>query len=106
MALNEHQAYAAMILFLRRHNENTKSEGEVAALLSGMYIVAKGDTFDPGYWDEWLEDVQRVLNASQTPEDWERFEEDHLAFLITKPDGTVWRARPGAPNHDTFKRRS
>jgi hypothetical protein len=91
--LSEKQAYAAMLLFLDRFNRNTKSEGEIGSLISGMHFVAEVETFDPAYWDEWLEDVQKVLAASATEEGWQRFEEKYLAYEVMAPDGTRLRVR-------------
>ena len=95
VALTEKQAYAAMVLFLDRYCRNTRSS-ETGALVSGMHFVTDGDsfeTFDPAYWHEWLEDVQTVLDASNTPEEWARFEDEYLAYKVTAPDGNVLRAR-------------
>jgi hypothetical protein len=92
--LTIHQAYAAMLLFLQRYYNNTQSE-DVAILISGMYLIDEGSTADPGSWFEWMEDVETVMRASRTPEDWERFFEERLAFILTGPDGTRWRARSG-----------
>ena len=96
--LSEKQAYAAMILFLDRYNRDTKSRGEIGSIISGMHFVGETETFDPAYWEEWLEDVDKVLSASATEEEWERFEEEHLAYILTAPDGTRLRARAGDPD--------
>lgn len=101
--LTEKQAYASMILFLERYMRNTK-RGEVGALISGMRLATGEngafETFDPGYWGEWMEDVQQVLKASETPEDWEAFEDEHLVWKATAPDGTELRARLGDSSKD------
>ena len=96
--LTEKQSYAAMILFLRRYSDNTKGDGNVTALLSGMRLATDGErfeTFDPGYWYEWMEDIQTVLTASETPEKWLEFEEECLVYRVTAPDGTELVARIG-----------
>ncbi len=95
--LTESQAYAAMLLFLGRYCKNTKS-ADVAILIGSMRVVTNGgtwETFDPGYWDEWKEDIEKVLEASKSEEAWEQFIDDYLAYKITAPDGTVLRAKRG-----------
>src|SRR5688500_13123661 len=94
--LTEHQAYAAVLLFLKREYKLTGSD-DVATMMSGMHLVAEDDNCDPAYWEEWMEDVEKVMDASQTAESWEEFEEKYLAYKLMSPDGTELRARPGLP---------
>ncbi len=102
--LTELQAYAAMILFLERYMGNTTA-GQVADMLSAMYIV-EGDktfeTFDAGYWSEWLADVEVVLKAAETEDTWNQFVDDRLVYKLTGPDGAEVRFRLGGdPNYHT-----
>lgn len=94
-----------MLLFLTRYSEETKGLGRVGDLLSGMRIVT-GDTdfesFDAANWDDWLEDVETVLKASENEDTWEQFFDARLVFKLIAPDGTERRFKLGGdPDYHT-----
>ena len=76
------QAYAATVLFLDLYYQHTKSE-DVAIVLSGMKLLPDGMSVDPAAWEDWIECVQRVQTATQTPDEWQSFEDTYLALRLT-----------------------
>ena len=58
--LTEKEAFDAMMVFLEKFYESTKSD-DVGALLGSMIILEDGGTADPAVWGEWLESVQKVV---------------------------------------------
>jgi hypothetical protein len=76
-SLNPKQAYAAMLLYLEDYYERGKSE-EVAMMLAGMLFLADNNTADPAAWEDWMNAVQRVLAAAQSPDAWTHFEQEFL----------------------------
>lgn len=51
------QAFRAMVYFLERHFERTKSD-DIGALLGDLLVLEDGMTADPAAWPEWLECVR------------------------------------------------
>lgn len=59
MQLSIKEAYNAMIEFLDRYYEITKSD-DVGSLLGGMMFLEDGSTMDSAVWNDWLECVEKV----------------------------------------------
>jgi len=57
--LTVEQAYRAMLAFLEREVDLTKSS-DLADLLAGYRLDEDGQTSDPALWEEWLEAVGRA----------------------------------------------
>ena len=51
--LNEKEAYAAMIAFLEKYHELTKSQ-DIGGLLGSMQFLTDGKPADPALWSDWL----------------------------------------------------
>lgn len=64
MKLTPKEAFEAMTMFLDMFYNDTQSD-DVGALLGGMTMNEDGQTFDPAYWHEWMECIQRV--KGETP---------------------------------------
>lgn len=67
--LTAFQAFQAMVKFLEKYYELTKSD-DIGILLGGMDQSFWNDrkTFDPAIWDDWIEAVDGALNAKdETP---------------------------------------
>jgi hypothetical protein len=60
--LTEKEAFAAMVLFLEKFYETTKSD-DVGALLGSMMVLGDGGTADPAIWEEWVECVNEILRS-------------------------------------------
>ena len=57
--LTEKQAFLAMVSFLERYYEQTKSD-EIGALLGSLQLLDDEITADPAMWDDWLKIVQKT----------------------------------------------
>ena len=53
-------AYKAMLCFLEKQYEQTKSD-DIAALLGSMQLLDDNCTADPAMWSEWEECVVKLL---------------------------------------------
>jgi hypothetical protein len=60
--LTEHQAFAAMVMFLEQFYERTDSD-DIGGLLSDLVINADSQTADPAAWQDWLNCIQQVTSA-------------------------------------------
>jgi hypothetical protein len=62
-SLNEREAFAAMTLFLNRFAE--RAGDDLLTLLGDITLRPGGDTFDPAAWDDWMDCVRDIANASK-----------------------------------------
>ena len=60
------QAFQAMIKFLEKYYNFTKSD-DIGSLLGGMdtSFWGNGKTFDPALWQDWIESVEAVLQNTK-----------------------------------------
>jgi hypothetical protein len=56
------QAYRAMLIFLERTYDLTRSD-DLAGLLGGWQLKVDGETMDPAAWGDWLAAVHSVMNS-------------------------------------------
>ena len=56
--LNEHEAFAALTLFLNRFAE--RAGDDLITLLGDITLRPGGGTFDPAAWDDWMDCVRDV----------------------------------------------
>lgn len=56
-------AYRAMVFFLEKYYNNTKSD-EIAGFLGSMSISEDGKPMDSALWDEWLEAIKNIENQN------------------------------------------
>lgn len=61
--LNEHEAFAALTLFLNRFAE--RAGDDLLTLLGDITLRPGGGTFDPAAWDDWMECVRDIVDASK-----------------------------------------
>jgi hypothetical protein len=64
LSMTSEQAFQAMVLFLERHYERTKSD-DIGALLGDLQLLEDGDTADPAALSEWTECVHAARNLVQ-----------------------------------------
>ena len=57
------EAYKAMYGFLSSYYFQMNKPNEIGALLGDLRILPDGEPVDPAAWDDWLEAVQKVLEA-------------------------------------------
>lgn len=56
--LDEHEAFAAMSLFVNRFAE--RAGDDLITLLGDITVMADGSTFDPAAWPDWLACLKEV----------------------------------------------
>jgi len=59
--LNELQAFKAMINFLEKFYERTKSD-DIGSLLGDLQLLDDKETADPAAWSDWMKSVQEALS--------------------------------------------
>lgn len=55
--MNELEAYKAMVKFLEKYYNRTKSD-DIASLLGDMILIEAEKTADPAAWEDWLESIK------------------------------------------------
>lgn len=61
--LTKSEAYLAMYYFLEDLYNLTKS-GDLGGFLGGMTILEDGRTADPAAWEDWLNAIKKVKEAT------------------------------------------
>jgi hypothetical protein len=61
-SLSVQQAYLCMFEFLRQHYERGPTD-EIGGLLGSLSLLADGASADPALMSDWLDAVNRVLEA-------------------------------------------
>jgi hypothetical protein len=56
--LTTKQAFKAMVIFLEKFYERTKSD-DVGGLLGDLMLLEGETTADPAAWEDWLESVKK-----------------------------------------------
>lgn len=64
--LTVEQAYQAMLVFLDKEYNLTKSD-DIGAFLGGCQLTSEGVTMDPAAWKDWLSSVSCILNSQKKP---------------------------------------
>jgi hypothetical protein len=62
--LTVRQAYQAMYRFLEEYYRLTHAD-EIGAMLGGLSLLPDGVPADPGFRQDWLTAVQKVLSADK-----------------------------------------
>lgn len=57
--LTTEQAYRAAYYFIEQYHQRS-GDPETAQMLRWMSITSDGVTFDPAYWPDWLDAVDRA----------------------------------------------
>lgn len=55
--MNKLEAYKAMVRFLEKYYNRTKSD-DIGSLLGDMILIESHRTADPAVWEDWLECIE------------------------------------------------
>lgn len=63
MKLESKQAFQAMVNYLEKYYERTKSD-DIGSILSDLILLEDGTTADPAAWNDWKESVDTILKRT------------------------------------------
>jgi hypothetical protein len=80
--LSEHDAFAAMTLFLNRFAE--RAGDDLLTLLGDITLRPSGGTFDPAAWDDWMDCVRLIATSPRADNSDVRHLPDDGEFATTE----------------------